>query len=65
MFRVSSQIKHKDLDLYKELKNSFKDNKRNKSKDKKKVRLGGTPENLMKQNSYKRIGRRVRQTKWS
>ena len=60
MFRISSQIKHKDLELYKRLKNSFKENKKDKEVD-----LGDTPENLMKQNSYKRIGRRVRQTKWA
>lgn len=61
VFKISEQIKHKDLDMYKKLKNSFKPEK----KPKKDVELGDRPENLMKQNSYKRIGRRIRQTKWS
>lgn len=61
MFKVSEQIKHKDMDMYKKLKNSFKPEK----KLKKDVELGDSPENLMKQNSYKRTGRRIKQTRWS
>lgn len=59
MFRVSEQIKHKDMEMHKKLKNSFKPEK------KKKIELGDSPENLMKQNSYKRSGRRMKQTRWS
>lgn len=33
-------------------------------KKKKKIRLGDSVENLMKHNSYKREGRRIRQVKW-
>lgn len=65
MFRVSTQIKHKDLDTYKRLMNSFK-GKESKSKEKdREIDLGDTPENLMKQNAFTRVGRRIRQTKWT
>lgn len=56
MFRISEQIKYKDLEKYKELKNAFK--------PKKEIKLGDKPENLMKSDSHKRIGRRIRQTGW-
>lgn len=46
------------MDTYKRLKNSFKAKK-------KEIDLGDTPENLMKQDAYKRSGRRIKQTKWS
>ncbi len=57
MFKISEQIKHKDMETYKKLKNSFKPEKQG-------IKLGDTPENLMKANSYKREGRRIRQVKW-
>ena len=57
VFQISEQIKHKDLDMYKKSKNSFKPNK-------KEIKLGDKPENLMKSDSHKRIGRRIRQTGW-
>lgn len=57
MFRISEQIKYKDMDTYKRLRNSFKTKK-------KEIDLGDTPENLMKQNAYKRSGRRIKQTSW-
>lgn len=59
MFKIAEQIKYKDMEMYKELKNSFKPKKN------KKIDLGDTPENLMRQNTYKRSGRRIQQTRWS
>ena len=38
--------------------------KREVQKPNKKIRLGDKPENLMKHDSYCRVGRRVRQRSW-
>lgn len=57
MFRVSTQIKHKDMNTYKRIKDLFA------VKPEKGISLGDTPENLMKHSSYKRIKGRVRQVK--
>ena len=69
MFKISTQLKHKDIDTYKRLKNSFKP-KRGESENHKKVsgldiRLGDTPENLMRSNSHRRINGKIKQTRWS
>ena len=53
-------IKYKDIETYKKLRYMFKDNKH----VDKEIKLGDKPENLMKHNAYKRIGRRNRQVKW-
>ncbi len=47
-------IKYKDIDTYRSLQKMCK---------RKKIKLGDRPEELMKANSYKRIGRRIRQIK--
>lgn len=57
MFRISTQIKHKDINTYKRIKDLFA------VKEGKGISLGDTPENLMKHSSYKRIKGRVRQVK--
>lgn len=62
VYKISEQIKYKDIDTYKKLKDMSRSKSVNK---KKKIELGDTPENLMKHDSHKRIGRRIKQTKWS
>jgi len=56
MFKISEQIKYKDKELYKKLKEM--------SKSKKEIKLGDRAENLMRHDSYKRVGRRVKQVGW-
>jgi len=62
MVRISEIIKHKDYDTYIALKRAFKYKESKKNKD---IELGDSPQNLMKHDAYKRIGRRIKQIKWS
>lgn len=57
---IGEYLKRNDIDTYRKL---MKIGRQQKIK-KKEIRLGDKPENLMKHDSYKRQGRRVRQTKW-
>ena len=54
---IGEYIKLTDIEIYNKLKKLCKSNI-----DKpRKIELGDTPENLMRADSYKRVGRRVRQ----
>lgn len=66
VFKISEHIKHKDRELYAKLKKmaNTKDNISSKDKPQKDVKLGDKPENLMRHDSYKRIGRRIKQVGW-
>jgi hypothetical protein len=66
MAKIGDQLKNKDKETYNELKQLFKDTNKdnNKEKNKEKIELGDSIENLMRHDSHKRIGRRVRQVKW-
>lgn len=61
MFTIADRIKYKDEDLYKKLKAMSKADTETKHRE---VRLGDKTENLMKHDSYKRIGRRIKQVGW-
>ena len=61
MFRISEILKHKDYDTYIALKKAFKHKEPKKDKE---IKLGDSPQNLMKHDAYKRIGRRIKQIKW-
>lgn len=50
-------IKYKDIDTYRRLQKMC-------GKKRKKIELGDIPENLMKADSYKRCGRRIKQRGW-
>lgn len=56
---IGKILKHKDIDTYRKLNKLCKV----KGKIKKEIKLGDSIESLMKSNSYKRIGRRIRQVK--
>ncbi|AOY77205.1 hypothetical protein [Clostridium formicaceticum] len=56
MAKIGEQLKYKDRKTYNELKQLCK--------SKEKIQLGDRPENLMKHDSHKRVGRRMRQVKW-
>lgn len=56
---MGEYLKSTDRDTYNRLINMFKI-KENKKKD---IKLGDSIENLMSHNSYKRIGRRVKQVR--
>lgn len=66
MARIGDQLKNKDKETYNELKQLFKDENidKNIEKKKEKIKLGDSVENLMRHDSHKRIGRRMRQVKW-
>nr|DAR08341.1 MAG TPA: hypothetical protein [Caudoviricetes sp.] len=55
---IGELIKANDIDIYRRLQKMCK------RKKQKKIELGDRPEKLMKVNSYKRCGRRIRQVKW-
>lgn len=61
MLKISEHIRYKNIDTYRRLRAMAKKVK----KDSKEIRLGDTPENLMKHDGHKRIGRRLKQTKWA
>ncbi len=52
--RIENIIRETDPVTYRKLKNMGKE----------KIKLGDRPEKLMKANSYKRCGRRIRQINW-
>lgn len=57
---IGEILRHEDIDTYHKLMKAFK----TEIDEPRKIELGDTPENLMKADSYKRVGRRVRQVKW-
>ena len=61
MFRISEMLKHKDYDTCIALKKALKHKEPKKDKE---IKLGDSPQNLMKHDAYKRQGRRIRQVKW-
>lgn len=52
--RIENIIKEIDPVIHRKLKNMSKE----------KIKLGDRPENLMRHDSYRRQGRRIRQVKW-
>lgn len=52
--RIENIIRETDPVTYRKLKDIGKE----------KIKLGDRPENLMKADSHKRCGRRIRQVKW-
>ncbi|WP_352404517.1 hypothetical protein, partial [Sporanaerobacter acetigenes] len=54
---IGGYLRRNDIDTYRKLMKIGR-------RQQKKIKLGDRPENLMKHNSYKRQGRRVRQVKW-
>ncbi len=58
--RIGEILKHNDIDTYRRLK-KLSEKEIQKSKP---IKLGDSVENLMKADSYKRIGRRIKQIKW-
>lgn len=58
---VGEIIKYKDIDIYRKL---LKMCSKKIDKPKKEIELGDSVENLMKHDSYRREGRRLKQTKW-
>ena len=57
---IGEYLRKNDIDTYRKLKRIGKKQKR---KDQG-IELGDSPENLMKHDAYKKIGRRIRQIKW-
>lgn len=55
---IGEYLRENDIDTYKKLK------KIGEKQQRKKIKLGDRPENLMKHDAYKRIGGRIRQIKW-
>lgn len=55
---IGEILKHKDIYTYYRLMNMFK------IKEKKEIKLGDSIENLMRSDSYKREGRRIKQRGW-
>lgn len=55
---IGEYLKSTDRDTYYRLINMFK------IKEKKEIKLGDSIENLMRSDSYKREGRRVKQRGW-
>ena len=58
---IKEIVKFKDIDIYRRL---IKIGRRQYKKNDKGIKLGDRPENLMKHDAHKRIGRRIRQIKW-
>lgn len=56
---IGEILKHKDIYTYNKLMNMFKI-----KEPKKKIELGCSVEELMKHDSYKKEGRRVKQRSW-
>lgn len=54
---IGEIIRYNDIDTYRKLMMIGR-------RQQNKIKLGDRPENLMKHDSYKRQGRRVRQVKW-
>lgn len=52
---IGEYLREKDINTYKKLMKIGK---------KQNIKLGDTPENLMKHDSHRRIGRRIKQTGW-
>jgi len=58
---IGEIMRYKDINTYRKL---LKMCIKKIGKPKEKIELGDSIENLMKANSYRREGRRIRQTKW-
>ncbi|WP_236915693.1 hypothetical protein [Clostridium sp. Cult2] len=55
---IGDYLRKNDIDTYRKLIMIGK------RQQKKEIKLGDRPENLMQHDSYKRQGRRIRQVKW-
>ena len=55
---IGEYLRKNDIDTYKKLK------KIGEKQQRKKIKLGDRPENLMRHDAYKRVNRRLRQIKW-
>ena len=51
---IGEIIRYKDIDTYRKLKAIGRN----------KIKLGDKPERLMQHDGHRRIGRRIKQTKW-
>ncbi len=58
--RIEEILKHNDIDTYRRLQKLSEKPIQKPGP----IKLGDSVENLMKADSYKRIGRRIRQVKW-
>lgn len=56
---IRELIKANDIDTYRRLQKMCK-----RKKKAKRIELGDKPENLMRHDSHKRCGRRIRQVNW-
>lgn len=59
---IADIIKEKNINTYKRLQKMCKEPK--KAKKEKEIKLGDSIENLMRSDSYKREGRRIKQRGW-
>jgi hypothetical protein len=58
---IGEIIRFKDIDTYRKL---IKMCSKKIDKPKEKIQLGDSVENLMKHDAYRKIGGKIRQTKW-
>ena len=58
---IGEYLRLTDIDTYRKLLKMFMVKI---DKSKKEIRLGDSPERLMQHDSYRREGRRIRQTRW-
>lgn len=62
---IGEILKHKDIYTYNRLMQMFKTGRSECPERKNKIKLGCSVEELMRTDSYKREGRRVKQRGWS
>ena len=58
---IGEILRRTDIDTYKQL---MRIGKKQYKKNDKGIKLGDRPENLMKHDAHKRIGRRLKQIRW-
>lgn len=62
---IGEYIKQTDRDTYRRLRNMFKTGRSERPKNKReKIKLGCSVEELMKSDSYKRVGGKIKQRSW-
>jgi hypothetical protein len=54
---IGGYLRRNDIDTYRKLMKIGR-------RQQKKIKLGDRPEKLMQHDGYKRVGRRIKQTKW-
>lgn len=59
--RIGEILQRTDIDTYRKL---MRIGKKQYKKNDKGIKLGDRPENLMKHDAHKRIGRRLKQIRW-